>query len=522
MEDAGEHIVFDLTVPSWHSYTAQGMVHHNSGKTGIMLGAFSHLHETGKAKRGLFLVPSIVQGQFGGEALRFLEPGKYKWNASPGQSRAERIAAYKDPDTHFVVMTHQSFRDDMIHLGAQHAGISEDEMSTKLSTMTADDRKAWAKATMDHHGISFDASFVDEAHDTLNRAGKENSILANVLDSVTDNTPYYVYASGDPAKNDASEVHDLMAKMDRQRYGDRAEFMRKYGPDTLSARESLKREMARHVISNTIDSGAKRQRHHVKMELSGDQKKEIGEIDKAAARCNMARMQGTVDVEAAKKLSPEMFADVPEDQHTKVAEGVQKSAAIVRESAMKRIIDSHPSSPKFDEVVNQVASRKGKQGVVFARRRDCIETLEKRLTAAGHRVVTITGSDSAADKDAKRLMFNPESGEAKADILLASDAAAVGMNLQSGQYLMQLDIPDTAKVHGQRNARIDRIGQKQDIDLIDLEINHPSESRARSRLQKKYMLREFLLDPMDGLDDTGLSGYLRKRAIEAHQKKMEV
>src|SRR5699024_10642904 len=35
-----------------------------SGKTAIMLGGLSHLKEQGKVKRGLFLVPSIVQGQF--------------------------------------------------------------------------------------------------------------------------------------------------------------------------------------------------------------------------------------------------------------------------------------------------------------------------------------------------------------------------------------------------------------------------------------------------------------------------
>jgi hypothetical protein len=34
-------------------------------------------------------------------------------------------------------MTHQSFRDDMMHLGAQHAGIAEGEMGeTRLGAMT--------------------------------------------------------------------------------------------------------------------------------------------------------------------------------------------------------------------------------------------------------------------------------------------------------------------------------------------------------------------------------------------------
>jgi hypothetical protein len=84
VEDFGEHIVFDITVPILHNYMAQGMVNHNSGKTGIMLGATAHLIKTEAIKRALHLVPSIVQDQYGGEATRYLEPGQFKWHCQPG------------------------------------------------------------------------------------------------------------------------------------------------------------------------------------------------------------------------------------------------------------------------------------------------------------------------------------------------------------------------------------------------------------------------------------------------------
>src|SRR5581483_10856223 len=78
-----------------------------AGKTLIGLGAFTHLHSKGDVKRGMFLAPSISQGGFQAEALRFLKPGAYKWHAKPGASRDERIAAYKDPTNQFGVFTHQ-------------------------------------------------------------------------------------------------------------------------------------------------------------------------------------------------------------------------------------------------------------------------------------------------------------------------------------------------------------------------------------------------------------------------------
>lgn len=486
-----------------------------SGKTNIMLGAHAHLSGLGKVKRSIMMVPSIVQGQFNGEALRLLEPGKFKAHIQPGASQAERIAAYKDPDTHICVMTHQSFRDDMVHLGAQAAGIDEAEMVQKVQGMSRGERKQWAADTLAHHGIQFDASFVDEAHDTLDRAGKENSSLSNVLGSVSDNTPYYTYASGDPVKNDASEIHSMLEKMDPERYADRAEFMRRYGADTIASKQALQREMARYVFPTSITPDVERTRTTRRVDLSPGQKSAMADLDANVRLARLAERRGKVDVEACKAISPGSFEGVPEEDHAKVAAGLQKSVGILKQSAQSRIINSHADNSKVKAALEEVQARPGKQGVIFAKNRASIAQYKAALEAAGKKVAIITGSDGAKEKDRKRRLFNPEGGKAEADILLASDAGAVGMNLQSGQFLIQHDIPDTAKTHSQRNARIDRIGQQQGIDLIDLVGNHPSEDRAQERLQRKYGLKNMMASPLDGLDDTGVAGAINARRAAA-------
>lgn len=488
-----------------------------SGKTGIMLGAHSHLSGLGKVKRSLMLVPSVVQGQFHGEALRYLEPGKFNWHAQPGASRAERIAAYKNPEHDFVVQTHQSFRDDMVYLGAKHAGVSTKEMTASLAGMDPAARKDWIAGVMEKEGISFDASMVDEAHETVTRAGKPASTLAHVTDALTDNTPYYVYASGDPVKNDVSEAADVMAKMDRSRYGDKAAWMRRYGVNTKASGESMKREMARHIYSQSITPDISRARKTERVDLSPGQQKAMDELDGHFASARLARMRGEVDLKAVKAISPGSFEGVPKEQHEEVAKQIQKSLGIMRSSAKRRIINDHPDNAKVNRIAELAAERKGKQGVVFAHSRAAVEQIKSRLEAEGHRVVTITGSDSASDKDAKRKLFNPESGDAKADIMVASDAAAVGMNLQSGSWLVQHDTPDTAKTHGQRNARIDRIGQQNAVELIDMVANHPEEDRARSRLARKHDLRDLMLSPMESLDDTGVAHFLNRRSVVTSQ-----
>lgn len=482
-----------------------------SGKTLLQQASFTHLKEQGKAKRALYLVPSIVQGQFGGEALRFLEPGKYKWHCEPGASREARIAAHKDASHDFTVMTHQSFRDDMMHLGAKHAGISEREMAERLDAMAPAERKEWMRGVMEREGINYDFLSVDESQGTLNRAGKENSGLANVVDALSANTPYYMAASGDPVKNDASEVHDLLRKMDPERYADRGEFMRRYGADTLASRDALRREMARYVFPSRIDPDVTAHRREEAVELSEDQKKALADLDGHLSRARLARMQGKVDVEAMKAISPGSFDGVTADKHEALAKDLQASIGIMKQTAMQRIINEHPAGAKLDKLVETAAARAGKPGVVFAHSRKAVELARQRLEAAGHRVVVITGSDSAKDKERKRRMFNPESGEAQADILIASDAGATGMNIQRGQWLVNMDTPQTAMTHAQRNGRIFRTGQRNDVELIDFVANHASERQARDRLARKYGLRELMTSSMEGLDDTGVAHFISQR-----------
>lgn len=484
-----------------------------SGKSLLQLAAFTHLHEQGKAKRGLFLVPSIVQGQFSGEALRYLEPGKFNWHIEPGASRDERIAAYKNPDTHFAVMTHQSFRDDMMHLGAKHAGIEPGAMADKLQAMSDGERKDWMRGIMDKEGINFDYLTTDESQYTLNRAGKENSGLANVVDALSAHTPYYVTASGDPVKNDASEVYDLMRKMAPDRYSDRDAFMRRYGADTLASKDALRREMARYVFPSKIDPDVAADRKESKVSLSAGQQKDLAELDGHFTRARLARMEGKVDVAACQAISPDSFDGVPADQHEAVARELQKSLGIMKSSAIQRVINTHPDNPLADDVLAKAAERKGKPGVVFAHNREAVRMLTERLEKAGHRVVTITGSDSSKEKDRKRQMFNPEQGEAQADILVASDAGATGMNIQRGQWLYQFDTPQTAMTHAQRNGRIFRTGQKNDVELIDGIADHPEVHKARARLATKYGLREMMTSPMEGLDDTGVAHFIKQRQV---------
>jgi hypothetical protein len=495
-----------ISHPSRLYVTDDFIVTHN---TAIQLGAFSHLKSKGKANRGLFLVPSVVQGQFGGEALRFLQPGKFNWHIKPGASQAERIAAYKDPKHDFCAMTHSAFRQDMIHLGAVAAGVSESQMSQQLNDLPPAGKKAWMKDLMAKEGINFDFLTVDEGQATLNRAGKEDSSLANVVDSLSANTPYYMMASADPVKNDSSEIYDLAHKMDPERYQDRDAFMRRYGADTVGSKDALRREMARYMYPSKIDPDIKVDRKDAPSELSAGQHVALAELDKHIASMYLANMEGRVDVDAARAVSPAAFKGVAPENYEKIAKDLQRNTGLLRSAAVQRVINTHPDNPGMDTAVKMANDRKGQPGVVFAHSLEAVKMLSERLSKEGHKVITITGSDNAEQKEQKRAAYQKGEG----DVLVASDAAAVGMNVQRGQWCYQFDVPQTAMLSAQRSGRINRIGQKNDVELIEGIVNHPEIHRARERLVKKFALRDLMTTPLDTLDESGIAYYLKQRSV---------
>ena len=483
-----------------------------TGKSLAGLGAFTDLHAQGKVHKGLFVVPSSVQGQMHGEALRYLEPGKFKWHAKPGATREERLAAMRDPDTHFSVVTHQALRDDLLHLGAEAAGVEPDAMAKQVDAMTPGQRKAWAHKVMADAGIQPDFLLVDESQVGLNRQGKDNSAMANVLDAVGHNAAYHVRASADAAvKNDVSETFALLQSLDPEKYSDRDAFLRKYGGDTLAKKDALRREMTPYMITGRIDPDVKVTRSERSVALNDKQTAAIKEIQQHIAAARLGRIKGKPDVAALKALSPDAFEGVPEAQQAAVAKRLQASLGVIQESAMRSAIDDRGQSAKLDETMKVVAERKGKPGVIFVNSLAVAKDLHERLAASGHRVGMLTGANSAKERGDIIQGFNPESGEAKTDILIMSNAGAVGINAQRGQWMMQYDTPLTPLVHAQREGRINRQGQKNGVELIDLVGDHPHEHKARARLRDKYGLREMMTDPAAGLDDSGLGQFLASR-----------
>ncbi len=483
--------VYDIEIPLTHNYWCQGFWNHNS------------------------------------EMLKYTEPGKYNWNANPGMSREERIVALKDNKLDMAVFTHQSLRDDMIYLLSSHINKSENETKKYFNSISQTERKKLMKEVMDKEGIESDIMLVvDESHYTTKRKGKPDSTLANVLDALNQNTPYFMNQSATPVKNDASEAFDMLKKIDPQKFNDRNEFIKRYGIDSSFTKESLRRLISRYNYASPTVTGVRRNEKKETIKLSKEQIEAHKQVESAFKRTQKAHRAGKADIEAMKLLSPNSFKGISSERHEDITRRLQESIGVIKEEALNRVVNQHPhgTNAKIQKVLNLISEKvymadhpasgakvgDMQPGVIFAHNIESINQIQKALGEYGVRVGVIQGSLSGKEKDIVKNAFNPPNPkDRKYDILLCSDAGATGINLQNAKYLMNYDLPHTSWVREQRMGRIDRHGQlHEEIDYHDIVTDTEHEKIKWDRIQRKAELGAvFQLDP-GSLDDVGLASYI--------------
>jgi superfamily II DNA or RNA helicase len=494
-----------------------------SGKSLTSIGTFTELHHQGKATKAVFAVPSAVLGQFGSEMLRYTTPGKYKWLADPSASREDRFAAYKrGSGTHMIVCTHQALRGDVIHAMALHRG--EDPKAT-LAWFKGQDKgtqRRAVKAAMEHHGWDIDFSAVDEAHTLLNRAGKANSTMADAIDGLTHHMPTHLSMTGTPVKNDPSEAFDMLSKLDPERFTDRKAFMAKYGIDAQASKDSLQRLMQRYVYADRIASGVHRNSEVRELDLTPEQQRAMTDLEGAYRQAKRATKAGQVDVEAARKLSPDRFEGKDAGEHEAIAREMgEKGHAAYLQNRRREIVNDfdYEHNAKIHALREDMTKDKDKPHVIFAHNYKSIGNIKRLCAELGMSVGVVSGKKTAQEKMAARLGFQPDGeGDPKYHVLVCTDAGAVGQNLQRGQVLVNYDTPDTAMLHEQRIARIDRIGQQNDVTVRDYTTKTKYERAARRRLARKYALADVFQSPSDNLDDTGLAAEIQRVRAERRDK----
>jgi superfamily II DNA or RNA helicase len=151
---------------------------------------------------------------------------------------------------------------------------------------------------------------------------------------------------------------------------------------------------------------------------------------------------------------------------------------------------------KFQELQDLLKSNgvleHGEKLVIFTEHKDTLLYLEERLTrSGGYKVATIHGGKEVDERRTAQAAFaKPET-----QILIATDAAGEGINLQFCRLLINWDIPWNPNRLEQRMGRIHRYGQKHDVLVFNMVASNTKEGKVLERLLTKLdIIREGIGD----------------------------
>ncbi len=154
--------------------------------------------------------------------------------------------------------------------------------------------------------------------------------------------------------------------------------------------------------------------------------------------------------------------------------------------------------------------------LLFTEFKDTLDYLMDRLKSWGFRVGCIHGGMKSGSRDepGSRLHAEQQFREGVIQILVATEAAGEGINLQVCNILFNYDIPWNPNRLEQRMGRIHRYGQRKDCLIFNFVATNTIEGRVLQRLLEK------LQEIRDALDDDAVFNVIGEVLPAAHVERV--
>ncbi len=174
----------------------------------------------------------------------------------------------------------------------------------------------------------------------------------------------------------------------------------------------------------------------------------------------------------------------------------------------------------MDELRRQFTDPKDKKILIFTESRDTLDYLENKLRGWGYSTNCIHGGMKLEDRITAEKVFKNET-----EVLIATEAAGEGINLQFCHLMINYDIPWNPNRLEQRMGRIHRYGQKKEVHIFNLVAEDTREGSVFARLFRKLdeirnaLGSDKVFDCLgECLIDTDLSQLLREAAANAKSR----
>ncbi|NLG01027.1 MAG: DUF3883 domain-containing protein [Lentisphaerae bacterium] len=154
--------------------------------------------------------------------------------------------------------------------------------------------------------------------------------------------------------------------------------------------------------------------------------------------------------------------------------------------------------------------------LIFTEFKDTLDYLMEKLKSWGFEVGSIHGGmkPGSRDEPGTRLYSEQQFREGSIQVLVATEAAGEGINLQCCNILFNYDIPWNPNRLEQRMGRIHRYGQRKDCLIFNFVATNTIEGRVLQRLLEK------LQEIRDALDDDAVFNVVGEVLPAAHVERI--
>jgi superfamily II DNA or RNA helicase len=187
------------------------------------------------------------------------------------------------------------------------------------------------------------------------------------------------------------------------------------------------------------------------------------------------------------------------------AEAVEAAGAEAKLSELKALLQREGFFDRGDQRL-----------LLFTEFKDTLDYLVDRLRGWGFRVGSIHGGMKSGSRDepGTRLHAEQQFREGEIQVLVATEAAGEGINLQVCNILFNYDIPWNPNRLEQRMGRIHRYGQRRDCLIFNFVASNTIEGKVLQRLLQK------LQEIRDALDDDAVFNVVGEVLPAAHVERV--
>jgi hypothetical protein len=437
------------------------------GKTAQAIASCHVLHQTGRVRRGLVIVPASLKAQWLREWKLFSPVPAFAVEGNP----AERARQYRETESGFLLVNYeQVLRDlpELLRLAPEVVVLDE-----------AQRIKNWAAKT---------SLYVKQLQPAfrlvLTGTPLENRLaeLASLMEWVDD-------LALEP-KWRLTELHAIRADGEREIVGAK-------NLDTIRAR--LEGCTLRRIRKEVLGQLPPRTDTAIPVAMSTEQLEAHEELDRPIAQLSRTSQRRPLTQPEFLRLMSLMTQQrvICNGLAQRDFEEIWPALQAVRrptEPALRGLFS--PKLFELRELLTNLVITQGRKVVVFSQWKRMLRLAEWAvsdiLADGGARALHFTGDESQKRRTQNVIDFHDDPS---ARVLFATDAGGVGLNLQrAASACVHLDLPWNPAVLEQRSGRIHRFGQKSPVAIYSLVAASGIESRIAAIVSDKKALFDGLFD----------------------------